>query len=121
MNIPKPDNKEKVKKPVIEPLKLKDESPRLKFNDKDSILDLGTNKSTTVDAPKDIPRLEKIVKENMARRKAEEAEEDDDDDDDYDKLTIHGGDSIKLKIDDLGSLDNKIKLNEPKLDVEVLS
>ena len=120
MNIPKPDNKEKIKKPVIEPLKLKDESPRLKFNDKDSILDLGTNKSSIINAPKDIPRLEKIVKENMARRKAEEAEEDDDDDD-YDKLTIHGGDSIKLKIDDLGSLDNKLKLNEPKLDVEVLS
>ena len=121
MNIPKPDNKEKVKEPVIESLKVKDESPRLKFNDKDSILDLGTNKSTTVNAPKDIPRLEKIVKENMARRKAEEAEEDDDEDDDYDKLTIHSGDSIKLNIDDLGSLDNKLKLNEPKLDVEVLS
>ena len=88
--------------------------------DKDSVLDLGTNKSSTVNAPKDIPRLEKIVKENMARRKAEE-EDDDDDDDDFDKLTIHGGDSIKLKIDDLGSLDNKLKLNEPKLDVEVLS
>ena len=106
--------------PLIEPLKVKQESPRLKFNDKDSVLDLGTNKSSTINAPKDIPRLEKIVKENMARRKAEE-EEEEDDDDDYDKLTIHGGDSIKLKIDNLDSLDNKLKLNEPKLDVEVLS
>ena len=56
----------------------------------------------------------------MARRKAED-EEDDDDYDDGDKLTIHSGDSINLKIEDIGSLDKKMKLDQPKLDVEILT
>tara|TARA_B100000424_G_C22925950_1_gene492652 strand:- start:732 stop:1946 length:1215 start_codon:yes stop_codon:yes gene_type:complete len=129
MNIPKPSpNLDKEKKPV-EPFKnninldkpLRPPSPmKLSFNDKDSVLDMGTNKSTIVNAPKDIPRLEKIATENMARRKAED-EEDDDDYDDGDKLTIHSGDSINLKIEDIGSLDKKMKLDQPKLDVEILT
>jgi hypothetical protein len=125
MNIPKPVLKppsEKLAEPFNNSLvKLKtDLIPKLSFNDKDSVLDMGTNQKSLINAPKNIERLEKIATENMARRKKEE-EEEDDDDDDFDKLTIHSGDSIKLNISDLNSLDNKMKLNQPKLDVEILT
>ena len=98
------------KKPTIEP-------PRLSFNDNDVVLDMGTNKESTISAPKTIERLEKISAENDAKRKAEEAEYDDDD---YDEepLKIHSGESIDLKLDTLDSLDKKD--SAPKLDFEVL-
>ena len=125
MNIPKSVLKPPPSKKLAEPfnnslVKLKtDPIPKLSFNDKDSVLDMGTNQKTLINAPKNIERLEKIATENMARRKKEEEEEDDDDD--FDKLTIHSGDSIKLNISDINSLDNKMKLNQPKLDVEILT
>ena len=78
---------------------------------------MGTNKSSLIEAPKTIERLDKIAKVNDAKRKAEEAEFDDDYEED--KLTIHSGDNIKLNFDDLGSLDKKI--NTPSLNIEVLS
>ena len=113
---PKNDNPEPIKmkieekKPTIEP-------PRLSFNDNDAVLDMGTNKESTISAPKTIERLEKISAENDAKRKAEEAEYDDDD---YDEepLKIHSGESIDLKLDTLDSLDKKD--SAPKLDFEVL-
>ena len=91
--------------------------PRLSFNDNDAVLDMGTNKESTVSAPKTIERLEKISAVNDAKRKAEEAEEEDDD---YDEepLKIHSGESIDLKLDTLDSLDKKD--SAPKLDFEVL-
>lgn len=88
--------------------------PRLSFNDKDAVLDMGTNKESTVSAPKTIERLEKISAVNDAKRKAEEAEYDDDED----TLTIHSGGEVDLKLDTLDSLDKSS--DSPKLDFEVL-
>ena len=97
-----------------------DKSDRLTFNDKDSVLDMGTNKETVVDAPKTIERLDEIATVNNAKRKAEEAEYDDDDDEDG-PLKIHTGD-VKLNISDVHDLEKKTKLEPPiSLDVEVLS
>ena len=112
---PKNDNPEPIKmkieeKPSVGP-------PRLSFNDNDAVLDMGTNKETTVSAPKTIERLEKISVENDAKRKAEEAEYDDDDDEE-EPLKIHSGETIDLKLDTLDSLDKKD--SAPKLDFEVL-
>ena len=92
---------------------------RLSFNDNDSVLDMGTNKSEEVSAPKTIERLEKISREQNERRKLEEAEEDDDDDE---KLTIMGDTSLNLDTLDVHSLDKEIKL-EPNIldDIEVLT
>ena len=128
MNIPKPSPKlEKTLDKVldkVEPMANKEKEkekenspPRLTFNDNDSVLDMGTNKSSLIEAPKTIERLEKISAENDAKRKAEEAEFDDDYEED--KLTIHGGDNIKLNFDDIGSLDKKG--DTPSLNIEVLS
>ena len=94
---------------------------RLSFNDNDSVLDMGTNKSTEISAPKTVERLEKISKEQNEKRKLEEAEEDDEDDDE--KITIMGDTSIKLDNLDIHSLDKEVKL-EPNIildDIEVLT
>jgi hypothetical protein len=91
---------------------------RLSFNDKDSILDMRTNKSTDVIVPKTIERLEKISKEQNDKRKLEEAEEDEED-----RLKIMDDISIKLDTLDIHNLDKEIKL-EPDIllnDIEVLT
>ena len=61
--------------PVVRavPIKKEEVVNRLKFNDNDSVLDMGTNTSSEIAAPKTLERLEKIAKENNERRKAEEA------------------------------------------------
>ena len=41
---------------------------KLSFNDNDSVLDMGTNKSEEVSAPKTIERLEQISKEQMKKK-----------------------------------------------------
>lgn len=69
--------------------------PSLTFNNKDSILDMGTNKRSIVSAPKTIERLEAISEMRNERRKAEE-EEDEDDEDDDDRLVIS---DIPVKLD----------------------
>ncbi len=96
---------------------------KLKFNDKDSVLDMGTNKSTEVEAPKTLERLEKISKEANEKRKAEEAEYDDDDDD-YDDAPIKIFSDTNLELDkiDIHNLDKKLKLETPPIldDIEVL-
>ena len=111
--IVKPEEITVEKPPSIVPEK----STNISFNDNDNVLDMGTNKESIINAPKDIERLDKIAKENDAKRKAEEAEYDDDD---YDEepLKIHSGESIDLKLDTLDSLDKKD--SAPKLDFEVL-
>lgn len=96
-------------------------SSRLSFNDRDSVLDMETNKSKEISAPKTIKRLEKISKEQNEKRKLEEAEEDDDDDDE--KLQIMDNTSIKLDTLDIHSLDKEVKL-EPNIildSIEVLT
>lgn len=73
------------------------QTPRsLKFNDKDEAM-TSSGKVETIDAPKNIERLEKISEESFARRKAEEEE------DDEDNLNI-GGD-VMLELDDIVSLE----------------
>ena len=91
---------------------------KLSFNDNDSVLDMGTNKSSEISAPKTIERLEKISKEQNEKRKLEEAEEDDDE-----TLTIMDDTNIKLDTLDVHSLDKEVKL-EPNIildDIEVLT
>tara|TARA_Y100000591_G_C21854260_1_gene713942 strand:+ start:7354 stop:8580 length:1227 start_codon:yes stop_codon:yes gene_type:complete len=99
----------------------KKDTSKISFNDNDSVLDMGTNKSSEVSAPKTVERLEKISKEQNEKRKLEEAEEDEDEDDE--KITIMGDTSIKLDNLDIHSLDKEVKL-EPNIildDIEVLT
>ena len=92
---------------------------KLKFDDKDSVLDMGTNKSTIIDAPKTLERLEKISQERHEQRKAEEEEEEEDDD----KLTIHSATPISLDKLDIHDLNKKLDIKpDPILDdIEVLT
>ena len=96
--------------------------PGIKFNDNDSVLDLGTNETSEVNAPKTIERLEKISHDANERRKLEEAEEDDDDYDE-DKLVIHDVSPITLDTLDIHDLDKKISTKpDPILnDIEILA
>lgn len=101
-------------------LKVEEQKSRgsvLSFNDNDSVLDLGTNKESIVQAPKTDERLAKIAKEQHEKRKAEEAEEDDEE-----KLTIF--DSVDLKLDslDVNNLEKKLDTRpDPILnDIEIL-
>jgi len=57
---------------------------RLTFNDMDSVLDMGSNSVTKVDAPKTLERLEEISVNRAIQRKLEEEEEDED------RIQIHG-------------------------------
>tara|TARA_B100001142_G_scaffold308933_1_gene340953 strand:+ start:37 stop:1407 length:1371 start_codon:yes stop_codon:yes gene_type:complete len=94
----------------------------ISFNDKDSVLDMGTNNEMFVNAPKTPERLEKISKEANDRRKAEEEEEDFYDDDDEGPLNIIG-DNISLDINDIDDLNPKSK-SPPEItldDIEVLA
>ena len=81
---------------------------------------MGTNKSSEVNAPKTVERLEQISKEQNEKRKLEEAEEDDDDEE---KITIMGDTSIKLDNLDIHNLNKELKL-EPNIildNIEVLT
>ena len=126
--ISKEREEELVKKdvPVVKavPVKKNEEEVvnRLKFNDKDSVLDMGTNKSSEIEAPKTLERLEKIAKENNEKRKAEEAAYDDEDDDDEEKLKIFDDATLELDKIDVHNLNKKMSLKpDPILDdIEVL-
>jgi len=82
---------------------------KLSFNNTDSVLDMGTNKIANIEAPKDIPRLEKLSHIRNEQRKLEDA------DDDEDKLTIGGSININNDILGIETIRNSIKLNEPIL------
>ena len=104
--------------PNTETKTMKNSPPtRITFNNNDSVLDMGTNKSKEISAPKTIERLEQISKEQNEKRKLEEAEEDDDE-----KIRIMDDTTIKLDTLDIHSLDKEIKL-EPNIlnDIEVLT
>lgn len=94
---------------------------KLSFNDMDSVLDMGTNKSSEISAPKTVERLEKISAEQNQKRKEEEAEYDDDDDEERIKIF----DDAKLNLDnlDVHDLNKKLDLTpDPILDdIEVLA
>ena len=91
----------------------------LTFNDTDNVLNLGTNETSEVSAPKTIQRLEQLAAIQNKKRKEEEALEDDDDD----KLKIF--DTIELKLDtlDVHDVNKKPELNTSPIltDVEILS
>lgn len=108
--------------PIVRAVKKEEVVNRLKFNDKDSVLDMGTNKSSEIEAPKTLERLEKISKENNERRKAEEAAYDDEDDEDDEKLRIFDDANLELDKIDVHNLNKKMNLKpDPILeDIEVL-
>lgn len=89
----------------------------ISFNDNDNVLDMGTNKESIINAPKNIDRLDQIAKDNEAKRKAEETGYDDDDDG---PLKI-GGEDLKLNVVDIHDLNHSEIKPPPSLDVEVLS
>ena len=95
---------------------------KLTFNDMDSVLDMGTNKSSEVNAPKTVERLEKISEEQNQKRKEEEAEYDDDDEEE-ERIKIF--DDAKLNLDnlDVHDLNKKLELDTAPIldDVEVLA
>ena len=113
-------NLEKNEEEVDTSPKVETSPGKLTFNDMDSVLDMGTNKSSEINAPKTVERLEKISVEQNQKRKEEEAEYDDDDDE---RITIF--DDAKLNLDnlDVHDLNKKLSLDtEPILDdVEVLA
>ena len=90
----------------------------LSFNDEDSVLNMGTNKESIVQAPKTEERLEKISYENNKRRKEEEAMEEDDEE----KIKIF--DSVDLQLDKLDINDiekqKQIKPDPILNDIEIL-
>ena len=95
------------------------ENITLSFNDKDSVLNIDTNKEQQVNAPKTIERLEEISEiRNLERRLEEEEEEEE-----LEKLTIHNKGDINLEAMDIHDLNKRITLEtEPLLtDIEILS
>jgi len=124
-----------VKKPVLSAsaptTPVSSQRQNIKFNDEDSVLNMGTNERSTVLAPKTIERLEKISKEAQERERQYQDEEDYDDEDDdfYDDddgpLSI-GEENISLNVSELEDLSNSTKsknsLDDLVLDdVEVLA
>jgi hypothetical protein len=57
---------------------------RLSFNDMDSVLDMGSNSVSKIEAPKSLERLEEISTARAFQRKLDEEE------DDEDRIQIHG-------------------------------
>ena len=83
---------------------------KISFNDTDSVLDMGTNKTNQVLAPKTIDRLEEISRINKERER-EEYDADDDDFEDDGPLNILD-DPI-----DLGGIED---LSKPKIDPDAI-
>lgn len=126
MEVNDTENKNSIDKIAIDEIKdaIKNEfkkaeiskKPKISFNDTDSVLDMGTNTTNQVLAPKNIERLEEISRISKEKEREEyDAEDDYDDDFDDGPLNILGDDSIDLGIEDL-SLTNKSE--PPKTDIE---
>jgi len=93
----------------------------ISFNDDDDVLDMGTNKSSLVHAPKTDERLEEISR--IANEKRKEEEDDDDFDDDFDGPLKISNENISLDISDLQDISPTKKMNNESLlgDIEFLS
>jgi hypothetical protein len=93
----------------------------VKYNAKESPVQINSTESAMVSAPKTLERLEKISKERNEQRKLEE-EDDDDEDFALEKIKIFDN-SPKLEDLDVHVLDNSLALNDNPIltDVEVLS
>jgi len=103
---------------------IKSPKNNISFSDDDQILDMGTNKKTTVHAPKTEARLDKISQIANMRRKQEE-DDDGDDEEDFDDegpLKI-GGDNITLDITDIQDISKDLKINKNPIldDIEILA
>ena len=94
----------------------------ISFNDDDDVLDMGTNKSSVVHAPKTDKRLEEISRIANEKRKEEEADDEFDDDFDDGPLNI-SDENVTLDIADLQDISPTKKMNKISIlgDVEVLS
>lgn len=78
---------------------------RLSFNDFDSVLDLGTDKTSEVSAPKTIERLEEISVANALQRKLDEEAEDDSDDGGRIRILPDSVDLAVNTLDDIPMMD----------------
>jgi len=108
---------------LIKEKEVKEEkSKELRFSDKDSAITID-NKEETIDAPKDIPTLEKISEQRNLERKQQEKEEEDED-----KIKILD-ENIPLDIEDLtkplviGEKKEDVKISDdaPALSFEILN
>lgn len=113
-------NIDTVKKEVSK--EISEKKTLITFNDNDSVLDMGTNNETIVNAPKNTERLEKISRDAADKRRLEEEEEDFFDDDDDGPLNIIG-DNISLDINEINDLSKKSNNIGPPIldDIEVLA
>jgi hypothetical protein len=103
---------------------IKSPKNNISFSDNDQILDMGTNKKSTVHAPKTEARLDKLSQIANMRRKQEEDgyDEDDEDFDDDGPLKI-GGENITLDITDIQDISKDLKINKNPIldDIEILA
>ena len=95
--------------------------PKISFNDTDSVLDMGTNQTNDILAPKNIERLEEISRISKERERSEyEADDDDFYDDDDAPLNILDENIDLSGIEDL-SVTPKINDDIVLDDIEVLA
>jgi hypothetical protein len=88
-----------------------EEKKGISFSDKDNAMTVN-NEPVVIDAPKDIPTLEKIAEIRNLERKAEE---------DNDKIKI-SDDPVTIEVDDLVKAVPNTPVEKPiELDIEVLS
>lgn len=96
--------------------------PKISFNDTDSVLDMGTNETNNVLAPKSIERLEEISRVSKEKERSEYEADDDDfyDDDDDGPLNIL---DENIDIGGIEDLTIKTKINDDVIldDIEVLA
>ena len=85
---------------------------------------MGTNKKSTIHAPKTQERLDEISRLANIKRKEEEDDNGDDEDEDFNDdgpLKISSN-NISLDITDIQDISNDLKINKnPILDVEILA
>jgi len=91
----------------------------ISFNDNDDVLDMGTNKSSFVNAPKTDERLEEISRIATQKRKDEEA----DDEDDFDEPLKISEENISLDISDFQDISPLKQMNKSSIlgNIEVLT
>ena len=105
-----------VKAKALEESPIQSQSPSLKFNDVDAVMD-NNNKEEFVNAPKSLDRLEEISKLRNEQRKIDE----EDDDDEILKISDQDVELGNLDVHIIGQpevkLDNSFLLN----DIEILT
>ena len=119
-------NIDTIQKDDVIPIAPISSSPKINisFSDSDQVLDMGTNKKSTIHAPKTQERLDEISRLANIKRKEEEDDNGDDEDEDFNDdgpLKISSN-NISLDITDIQDISNDLKINKnPILDVEILA